>query len=285
MAEWSLAGVAGARVREVPCLPASLPGAVRVAPFSVARPGALLRVDPGLGRFLASGGQLVEVMVEPGADRARLEPLLQGPLAAALIHQRGELPLHGAVLVPAGGGAALALIGHQGAGKSTLGFELLRSGWRLLSDDLTRLTLADGTIEAWPGRPGVKLCRDACARHGLDPGALAAVAGERDKRLVPWLPEAVRQPLGLIVVLDRRGPPDCSQVDGAAAFALISQHTFRSNYIVALGQAQAHLRMVAAIAGRVPLVLLGGPQPPARFADQVRALVADPGAGPSGAAR
>jgi hypothetical protein len=136
-----LPGVKGAVVRQVSFVPDRLEGAVSVGRGSTARPGALLFDIPGLGRLIAKDGAVVEYLPEAGVDRAAIDSFDKGSLAAAIIHQRGDFPLHAATLVAAGAATATAIVGPSGAGKSTLAYELIRQGWRLLSDDLTRLTL------------------------------------------------------------------------------------------------------------------------------------------------
>lgn len=269
----ALPGVAGAQVRYGHEVPEQLPGAVRVGPFSVARPGAMLRIVPGLARFLAHDGQWIDVQAETGVERSQLTPLLYGPLAASLIHQRGELPLHGAVLQPPGTACAWAVVGPQGAGKSTLAWALLQNGWQLVSDDLTRLTRAEGgEIEAWPGRPGVKLCQDACERFGLDSRQMPAVAGERDKRLASMAPVPGPLPLAGIVVLNRTSAESTVTLQGAAALAALTSNTFRPRYIAALGQTHAHLAMASSVLARVRLLQLGGPGTPHHYAERLALL-------------
>lgn len=268
-------GVEGARVQEVSRLPALLPGAVRVAPYSVARPGAVLRCVPGLARFLARDGTLVEVACEPKADRREVESLLAGPLAAALIHQRGELPLHGAALVAPTSGNAVVIVGRQGSGKSTLAYELVQIGWSLLSDDLVRLTSDAGVVLAWPGRIGVKLCRDACERVSLPLDALKRVSGEREKYLVPITPQRDPVPVRLIVALDRNAAAACTEIKGAAALALLTEHTHRLAYVSALGQTRSHLRMVATTLVFARVVRLSGAATPHEHARAIYALIVD----------
>src|ERR1051325_4103767 len=152
--------VPDAIVRFVDSLPESLDGAIPVGPYSQARPGALLRVVPGIGRFLASGGMTIEVFVEEGADPDAVDALIHGGLLGALIHQRGDLPLHASTLVSPDRRRTLAIAGDTGSGKSTTAYELIRRGWKLLSDDLTRVTIENGFATAWPGRTRLRLMSD-----------------------------------------------------------------------------------------------------------------------------
>ncbi|HEX8573280.1 MAG TPA: hypothetical protein VF759_11075 [Allosphingosinicella sp.] len=242
-------GIAGVTVRRAARLPALLEGAVRVGPYSTARPGALLRVVPGVGRFLAQGGDRLEYWLEPGADEGAAEALLKGGVLGALIHQRGELPLHASTLVSPDGEMAVAIAGHSGAGKSTTAYALALRGWALLGEDLTRVTIEEGKPLAWPGRGRLRLLDDACASFGLDPASLAQAPNGQGKYLLEPERRDRPAPLGAVVVLDRSpAEPRLDPVGGAAAVGLIAEHTYRPHYVSALGQGRRHFQLVAAVA-------------------------------------
>jgi hypothetical protein len=253
------AGIAGLTVRRVESLPERLDGAVCVGPFSSARPGLLLRVVPGTGRFLARDGRSLEYWIEPGADPVAVEALLHGGVLGALIHQRGDLPLHATTLVCPSGRFAVALGGHSGAGKSTTAYELVRRGWTILSDDLTRVSLETGVPVAWPGRSRLRLLPDACRAFGLDPAALASAP----KRLGKYIVDLPRwqEPIALstLVALERTdGPLEVATVFGASRSAIIAEHTYRPHYLAALGRTAHHFRLVAATAAFATVLRLRG---------------------------
>jgi hypothetical protein len=262
--------------RLVPSLPATLDGSTRVGPYSAARPGMLLRVVPGVGRFLASGGTALEYWTEPGADRAAVEALLQGGVLGALMHQRGELPLHATTLVSPGRKVAVALAGGSGAGKSTTAYELIRRGWTMLSDDLTRVTISGGVPVAWPGRSKLRLVADACSSFGVDVGTLAPAPNWPGKYVldVPRWPEPVE--LRAVVVLDRvRGSLRIVTVRGAAAAGTLAKQTYRLHYVAALGQTQLHLSLVAATAAHATVLRARGQAPVAEVADALEVAVGE----------
>lgn len=242
-----LAALPEAEVREVESLPDGLEGSVRVGPYSVARPGEVLRVVPGLGRFLAAGGTRLDLALDPGADFEAAEPLIQGALTAALLHQRGELALHAAALAPPGGGPAVAICGDSGAGKSTLAYALVGRGWTLLAEDLVRVRPHRDAPVACPGRIGLRLCIDACLRFGLDPEKLALAPGDDTKRLIPTEGDGRPRRLGAVLILDRGGDGGIAILPGEAAAAAVYRQTYRLAYVAPLGMASSHWRAVAAV--------------------------------------
>ncbi len=126
-----VAGIPDAIVRSVAELPDHLPGAERAGMYAQATPGQLLQMVPGMARYLARDGMTIDVAAEQCADEGAVDVFLNGAVRAALIHQRGELPLHAATLVPPGGNGAVAICGPSGIGKSTLAAALSRRGWLL----------------------------------------------------------------------------------------------------------------------------------------------------------
>jgi hypothetical protein len=80
--------------------------------------------------------------------------LLGQALSFALVKQRFE-PLHATVVVV--DDQAVALLGNNAFGKSTLAACFLETGCRLLTDDLLILRESAGRIFAYPGPPRIKL--------------------------------------------------------------------------------------------------------------------------------
>jgi hypothetical protein len=155
-------GIPGAAIYRVESLPTELLEGEALNAYTQAKPGELLFSIPGVARFRVHDGDTIEYQEENGADPGLVSLYLHGTARGALIHQRGELPLHAATLVPPGKETGLAICGPSGAGKSTLAIELVRRGWLLVADDTTRVTCEDGKLLAWPSRDTIKLWKDAC---------------------------------------------------------------------------------------------------------------------------
>jgi len=260
-------------MRRVASLPDALAGGVRVGPYAQARPGALLLCVPEVARYLVRDGNSIEIAVEPGADPSAVLLYLHGGARGALTHQRGELPLHAATLVPPGADYGVAICGVSGAGKSTLAAELVRRGWSLLADDMTRVTAEAQGIMAWPGDGVIKLWQDACERSGLDVSELPRVREDVDKFF--WTVPVLSGPVPLRAIVELSPAGAFSRVDesGAGRLALISENTFRRPHIAALGRMKEHVRIVAQVAGACRVTRLQGTRsiPLAELADRVTA--------------
>jgi len=260
----------------VDALPESLEGGVRVGPYSTARPGALLRVVPNVGRFLARDGTTIEVFAEPGADPAAVDALTHGGVYGALIHQRGELPLHASTLVSPDRTRAVAIAGDSGAGKSTTAFELIRRGWMMLSDDLTRVTIEDGRAIAHPGRATVRLMRDACDAFALDVDSLQPAPNWPDKFIANV--DRWNEPVALsaLFALKRSAEPfKVTAATGIAAITLLASQTYRLHYVAALGCTKSHLQLITAMASSTRVMSIRGNATVSEIAGVIQSVYCD----------
>ena len=92
-----------------------------------------------------------------GTDREGvLAPVLHRVVTHLVGHQ-GRYLIHAGAI--ANRSAAYLVMGDSGLGKSTLALAALRSGWKLLSDDLSLLRLSASRIEVWgvPRPPSVPM--------------------------------------------------------------------------------------------------------------------------------
>lgn len=140
---------------------------------------------------------------------------------------RGDFVLHaGAVISP--GGAAIALIGDHGLGKSSLTTALAQAGWRMLGDDACRLVRRGREWHAYPSYPGTRLMSDS--RRVLVPGAASTpmTDGADKHRVVPDVPLAVEPTrLALVVELgEDSAPPSMQPLSFSQATASLTRHSF-----------------------------------------------------------
>lgn len=133
-----------------------------------------------VGEFIVAGdGRRITCRQENGASSESFQVYLLGQaLSFALVKQRFE-PLHATVVVV--GDRAVAFLGHNAFGKSTLAACFLEAGDRLLTDDLLMLQESSGRILAYPGPPRIKLF-PAIARRFLgltaNPSPMNAESGK-----------------------------------------------------------------------------------------------------------
>lgn len=163
-------------------------------------------------------------------------------------------------------GRAVAFLGTNKAGKSSLSIALMQRGHPLLSDDLVGLQTTASGIEARPGFPSMRMWPDL-AQH---------VAGKRwqelplahprfDKRRTPVGPEGFGrfidevQPFACLYLPERAGDDGAapeirieSVPPGEAIFEFL-QESFLPRITQAAGLAPGRLKVFSRLTGRVPV--------------------------------
>ncbi len=200
---WAVAGPVAHELDELrrpPCAPSSAtvglePGRVRRSGRQVWESGDAMaivieRSDDATTIALADDVFSITpaAVTYDGPSLARAFDRNFNPLAALLLPYHRMIALHGFVVdLPAG---RVAITGETGAGKTTLGRELVARGGVLVADDLVAL---DQEGRAHPGPPFVRV-RDQVEGRTLD-------AGGKFRVPVEPVPIAAR-PLDLVVALD-----------------------------------------------------------------------------------
>ena len=119
----------------------------------------LLRLK-AIAKYLVTGGEQIIIEPVPGVQDKDVRLFLLGSAFAALLQQRGLLPLHGCA-VEVNGGAAV-FVGPSGCGKSTLAGALRQRGYRVMADDVCVVSLSPaGAPLVVSAYPQIKLWADA----------------------------------------------------------------------------------------------------------------------------
>lgn len=205
-----------------------------------------------------------EIAVSPAhdADPAHLQLFLLGSALGMLMHQRGQLTLHAATC--ALDDRAIAFVGEQQAGKSTLAMTLALAGFAVLGDD-TMPVWPGGPPQVWPGALRLKLWRDTLEGLALQPGT--QVSNRIDKHFAPnpGMVEDKAHSLAAIVLLEfGEGPVRTRPVPPLPAIDLIAEHSFRPEYVPLLNRQAAHFQACAELANAVPVWRLTRPRDLAR---------------------
>lgn len=141
---------------------------------------AFLLHAAGVARFLVRCGW--DVVVAPrGGSAAAIGAVLNVPVMAALLQQRGLVTLHASAAVRPDGGAVLVF----GLGKSALLAALVDRGYRLLADDFTAIAERGGELLALPACPALRLWLDVVEKLGWDGRPRSRVNEGVEKYLVP----------------------------------------------------------------------------------------------------
>ena len=242
-------------------VPATLSGDASRGVRFEATPGRfLLRVDH-VARYLASDGTTVVVDPMPGSVAEDVRLFLLGPVAGALLHQRGRVVLR-ASLVGTDAGAAM-LLGKSAAGKSTLAAALARRGATLLADDLCAVACDERPV-AWPAYPEANLWPDSLERLGIDPTSLPRTRPSLEKRR--WRPSGPTAPAGVpireaFVLSPARGANGITLVpiEGAARLKVFNDYTYHREVLPGLGISATHFARLGRLADAVKVTRIVRP--------------------------
>ena len=242
--------------------PASLPAGAEKRYGWQAMPGRYLMTGK-VARFLVADG--CRIVVEPrGGSRVDLDSLLIGPVLAAVLQQRGITTLHASSVATSAG--AVAFLGDRGVGKSSLAGALMKLGYPLLADDVTGVVVDDGEPWAIPGLPRIRLLGDSLKSLGAV--ALGAGGSDGKAQVAAERYQAARLPLAACYLLEAdagrpldAAPAAIAPVAAGQAFRWLARHSYRRKRLRALGKLEPHFRVLATIAGRIPMFDVTRPSP------------------------
>jgi hypothetical protein len=196
---------------------------------------------------------------------AGVESWLLGMVLAYWLERQGILTLHAAAVSVEG--QALAFLGPNGGGKSSLAIALLQAGYQLLTDDILPLEPDGGRFLARPGYPELRLWpHQAAYFFPALQGRLPAhpVSG---KVRVPLssIGQIIfcrhAQPLARIYLpqrCDLAGKPTVELVPLAPSEALIElvRHSFAPHVVAAAGFQAERFRLFSRLVQQVPVLWL-----------------------------
>lgn len=213
----------------------------------------LLTVD-GIARYYIIDGNSITIDIYPNANLAEVRLFLLGSAFGALLHQRGVLPFHGSSVKI--GSGAIILSGLSGAGKSTLASAFRSKGYKILSDDISAISVSDnGSPFVQPGYPQVKLWSDSITQLGDNPKKYAKVRAELEKHKVPIISDFYETPLPLtkifILASSNLGELKIEQIKGVEKFSLLKTHTYRFNFVSGKEMNESHFKTFEILARKV----------------------------------
>jgi hypothetical protein len=240
----------------------------------------ILLTVPQVARYCLTRGNEVLVESEADVDPSLVRLFLLGSVIGLVLQQRGLLALHASGV--AINGEAIAFVGQQGQGKSTLAARCLAHGpARLVADDILVVSF-DGSGRPWvhPGVPAVKLWRDALQALGRDSEGLRPDWTRAEKFILPIVDQSAQAParLNCVYVLDEddnAGDGRIEGLSGASAAAALVANTYRVEYLDFTGHRLAHFAASSQLAERVPVLRLARARDLMRVGSTAAMVLAD----------
>ncbi len=227
-----------------------------------AKPGVLLLTAPQVARILVSNGNEVVVELLPEAKEIMVRSFILGSTFAALLHQRGLLPLHASGI--RAGEKCVLFCGRRGTGKSTLASIFMQRGYVLHADDICVIGVnPEGKPLVYPAYPQLKLWGETLEKMGQKPAAYRPVLSFPDKFAVPaphFNPEPL--PIKKIFILS---PHDFEHIEitpitGINKYKALKFQTFRRKFPEGLGTVESHFNTAAIVGKQVPMYRVHRPK-------------------------
>jgi hypothetical protein len=171
-----------------------------------------------------------------------------------LLLQRGIFLLHACALAWDAG--AILIAGVSGAGKSTLAAALVQQGCRLLSDDISLVTMAEDGAIVHPGTPQIRLWRESLDLLGIaEPGLTRVCTGEEKfywpvgasfeptpRRVLAFIELAVAQGAGCTI----------TKISGVERLKMLVAHTYRGECLDYVAPREKQISFLTSLLGSFP---------------------------------
>ncbi|HSO21615.1 MAG TPA: hypothetical protein VLT81_01835 [Chondromyces sp.] len=239
----------------------------REAPPAVARTdgGYLLRF-PTEADFLISPDASRVVCSPHGAQAEKtIRHLLLDQVLPRVVAHRGRLVLHAGAFELTG--AAVAVVGASGLGKSTLIAGFHRAGFHALTDDGLIVMVDDTGCTGLALYPGLRLWPPSIAGLDIEPAETVPMDSRSAKRRVRLPAAGAPAPRPLIALFVLTPPPNEDEVQDVTMAPLSARDAcvelLRASFQLDIGsphRAAGHLETAALVAGRLPVFTLSYPR-------------------------
>ncbi|WP_447727335.1 hypothetical protein [Sphingomonas koreensis] len=195
---------------------------------------------PGIAEYRCRADG-IRVTPHPDASAADVAEMLIATALPALLWLRGGFVLHAAAARLPGHGAAIAIAGASGSGKSTVLAQLADAGASVLADDTILLDARNRPGEGAGLAGGYYLAREDAPRR-FQP--------------VPATRALVRAPIAAILILSRGDPGTAgglTRITQVEAVAQLLANRHRPRVPALLGRQAATLADSALLAGLIPI--------------------------------
>lgn len=203
--------------------------------------------------FSVRAGREIVVDPIPGAEEGLLRLCILGPVLAILLHQRGQLLLHGSAIALAG--QAIAFIGYKGWGKSTIAAALHARGHGILTDDLLAISGSGRKCPVvLPGFAQLKLWPETVAALGEPVDTLPRIDPRWEKRALSvdhGFHESLL-PLKRIYVLAEGAAHSIEALDAQSALLELVRHSYGIRWLQPV-EPTSHLIRCADVVNRVDM--------------------------------
>jgi len=215
-----------------------------------------------IGKYEISCGNKITIEPLKNANIDDIKIFLFGTAFGLLMHQRREYPLHGSSLVI--NNYSFIFLGHSGAGKSSLALGFSGRGYRILSDDISRIEKKGTTYVVHHSYPSQKLCRDTLNHIESEVSISKRLFGELDKFQIvnPLIFEKEPKELKVIIEIYPSTNKDISlrKLNNKDALNALITHSYRQEFMSSYMDVSDHLINCVELMKKIKVYRLYRPQ-------------------------
>lgn len=224
--------------------------------------------------FLILNGS--EIIVEP-AINSKIEDIrayLLGCLSGFILFQKNIIAIHsGAVEINKKG---LIIVGDSGSGKSTLTTALRLQGYRLISDDISTVSMENYPI-IYPGYPAQRLCEDAMDKLNYDKSKFSSIELDNIiKYIVPTNDNFVTESIEIGAICEIK-VKECEQVyieqiNAGEKLDLILKNIHMIDWVENLGWDRNYFKECIELSKRIPMYRIIRPKNKFTVDEQIKLI-------------
>lgn len=181
-------------------------------------------------------GNIILVDPYPNSNMNEVVKFIMGSALGLLLFKRNIIAIHGGALTRNNNGIIIS--GNIGSGKTTTIANLIKKGYRFLSDDVSSIIKnKNGIYHVYNCIPQQKLCKNTAEQFGYKIDKLYKIDKIKDKYLSPNIPNFTTSPqeLKFLFYLDicnnSNNKVTCEEINGIDKFNIIFSNIFRKEYI------------------------------------------------------
>ena len=230
---------------------------------------------PEIGAFEIRNGNTIIVQPVYESNLRELELFIFGSAFGFLMHQNKVFPLHGSPVNL--GMGCITLVGHSGAGKSSLASAFVERGYKLLTDDVSRIECIDSVYYVHPSYPSQKIWKDDMDRLAINYDPEHRVISQLDKYYIKSRDRFcdVRQPLIAVIeiVPSEVRSPTLVQMHQSDVLNAFLTHSYRQEVMGGKTDLGAHLRFCSSLSKSISFFRILRPLEGFTVREQVDAIL------------
>lgn len=216
-------------------------------------------------RYYAGNGSTIIIEPCTTIEEQSIRLFLLGTVIAAILYQRGNIPLHASALLK--DGKLTLFTGNSGAGKSTLLASLLKKGYTVFTDDICVINQDPDTnlINGTASYPMIKLWEDSINKIAYGPF-------NKDFKIRPQLPKfgqffhstfyTSSFPIEKVFILQINSETNeisYRKINTIQAFKSVEQQAYRYRFTTGDKLRPLHFKLMSSLAGSVPVIEMKRP--------------------------